>query len=319
MLTITLFTCKAKVYTIKGVVPQMEDNTSVFIADALGENKIDTAIVENGAFSFRGQPIDSIFYYIHFSNRLMRPIPVILEAGNIKIKADNSISVTGTPLNNKNEAFQKSLLGIKEDSHPYILDFINANLNNPIGLKTLKEYIHTIDLADLKKISAKIPKKYENNETTISVRKLIKDLDETAIGKKFKDIKALTPEGNEISLSDYIGKNKIVLLHLWASWCPPCRRDMPYFVEIYNKYKDKGLEIVGVSLDKDKESWTKGIKELDMTWPQMSDLKFWENEIAKTYTIQAIPYIILFDENGIIIDRNLFGKELDNKLNKLLE
>ena len=103
----------------------------------------------------------------------------------------------------------------------------------------------------------------------------------TAVGQKFTDFEMQTPEGKTVKLSDYVGKGKVVLVDFWASWCGPCRREMPNLVEAYAKYKNKNFEIVGVSLDQSADAWKEAIKKLNITWPQMSDLKYWNCEGAQ--------------------------------------
>ena len=130
----------------------------------------------------------------------------------------------------------------------------------------------------------------------------------------FVDFEMQTPEGKTVKLSDYVGKGKVVLVDFWASWCGPCRREMPNLVETYAKYKGKNFEIVGVSLDQDGAAWKEAIKKLDMTWPQMSDLKFWQSEGAQLYAVNSIPHTVLIDGSGKIIARGLHGEELQAKI-----
>lgn len=139
-----------------------------------------------------------------------------------------------------------------------------------------------------------------------------------AIGQPFVDIKLPAPNGQEIALSDYAGKDKYVLVDFWASWCRPCRMANPHMVKLYNKYKDKGFEIIGVSLDKDKAEWTNAIKADALTWPQMSDLKFWQSKGARLYSVNSIPYSVLLDKEGTILAKDLQPEELEKKLAELI-
>ena len=140
-----------------------------------------------------------------------------------------------------------------------------------------------------------------------------------AIGQPFVDIKLPSPDGNEIALSDYAGKGNYVLVDFWASWCAPCRKANPHVVKIYNRYKDKGFEIVGVSLDKDKAEWTKAIAADELTWAQMSDLKYWQSEGARLYSVSSIPHTVLLDRDGTILAIGLQPDELEKKLAELIE
>ena len=126
--------------------------------------------------------------------------------------------------------------------------------------------------------------------------------------------KRQTPEGKTVKLSDYVGKGKVVLVDFWASWCGPCRREMPNLVEAYAKYKNKNFEIVGVSLDQSADAWKEAIKKLNITWPQMSDLKYWNCEGAQLYAVSSIPHTVLIDGEGTILARGLHGDELQEKI-----
>ena len=134
----------------------------------------------------------------------------------------------------------------------------------------------------------------------------------------YTDISLPGPQGQTVKVSDYVGKNRLVMIDFWASWCGPCMGEMPYVVKAYEMFHDKGLEIVGVSLDKDKASWLSAIEQTGQKWPQMSDLKGWECAGAQIYGIQSIPANVLIDDHGKIVARDLRGdallKEIESRL-----
>ncbi len=140
----------------------------------------------------------------------------------------------------------------------------------------------------------------------------------TGINSKFVDLGLPGPQGQTVWVGDYVGQNKLVLIDFWASWCGPCIRELPNVVKAYERFHDKGLEIVGVSLDKDKASWLAAIEQTGQKWPQMSDLKGWDCAGAQIYGIQSIPANVLIDDHGKIVARDLRGdallKEIESRL-----
>ena len=140
----------------------------------------------------------------------------------------------------------------------------------------------------------------------------------TEPGETFVDISLPGPQGQTVKLKDYVGQNKLVLLDFWASWCGPCMAEMPYVVKTYDRFHDKGLEIVGVSLDNDKASWLAAIERTGQKWPQMSDLKGWDCQGAQFYSIQSIPANVLIDEHGKIVAKDLRGDALFEEVERRL-
>ena len=141
----------------------------------------------------------------------------------------------------------------------------------------------------------------------------------TGIGAQFTDFSMPDPKGNMISVSDYVKKNKYTLIDFWASWCGPCRAEMPTVVKAYDLYHAKGFEVVGVSLDNNKEAWIKAIDQLKMPWPHMSDIKGWGCAGAALYNVKGIPANVLIDQQGKIVAKNLRGQDLLDKMAELLK
>ncbi len=137
------------------------------------------------------------------------------------------------------------------------------------------------------------------------------------VGGEAPEFTQETPAGEALSLSDLRGK--VVLLDFWASWCGPCRRENPNVVRVYNKYKDQGFEILGISLDQNRDRWLQAIEADGLEWRHVSDLNGWQNAVAQQYKVRSIPQTYLLDEEGNIIAKNLRGQALENKLAELFE
>lgn len=137
------------------------------------------------------------------------------------------------------------------------------------------------------------------------------------VGSKAPEIRLMSTDGKEVSLSSF--KGKYVLVDFWASWCGPCRRENPNVVDAYNKFKDKNFTILGVSLDEDKDKWMEAIAKDKLAWTHVSDLKGWESVAARAYGVQSIPSNFLLDQQGMIIARDLREAELHDKLTEILK
>lgn len=282
-------------------------------------------------------------------------VPVLIEPGKLDVAFDTVVTVKGTTVNNaynnfrlaQGELVQKSrgilerfnnetIAGTMTDEldaelkakYEEVLNqqidlnfnFFKDNIDNKLGEFVFQNSRYTSMLKpeqqrEILSLASDEFKASENIQRTI---KRLDNLERVGVGNKFVDFTLKDTEGKEVSLSDYAGKGKYVLIDFWAAWCGPCRQEMPHVVAAYNKYKVKGFEVVGVSLDQDHDSWTQGIKDLKMTWPQMSDLQYWSSPIVDLYAIRGIPHTVLLDKEGTIIEKDLRGDALDTKLAELM-
>lgn len=195
-----------------------------------------------------------------------------------------------------------------------LTDFIRANPASFSAVFLLNSYGRTMELPKVESLYAILSPKYKETLSGKAIANGIEARKITAIGKTAPDFTQPDTSGNLVKLSSLRGK--YVLIDFWASWCGPCRAENPNLVKTFNHYKDKGFTVLGVSLDQPgkKEAWLKAIYKDNLTWTQVSDLKFWENEVAVKYGVKAIPTNLLLDKEGKIIAKDLRGAELDKKL-----
>ena len=173
-----------------------------------------------------------------------------------------------------------------------------------LGLDYLEEYMDTYPHAALPEL--------EELRQQISINKRLKP------GSELIDFELPDEVGVKHRLSEYIGHGRYVLVDFWASWCGPCIQELPNVVAAYERFHERGFDIVGLSFDTNRQSWLKAVAKHSMTWTQLSDLKGWESLAAKTYNVRAIPFTILFDPDGKIVDSNLRGEALSHKLEELI-
>lgn len=199
-------------------------------------------------------------------------------------------------------------------------EYVKQNTSSPLALYALQQYAGwNIDADKIEPIFNSLSEVNKNYPSATEFKENIEIAKKTGIGKMAMEFTQDDTLGSPVSLSSF--KGKYVLVDFWASWCGPCRAENPNVVKVFNKYKDRNFHILGVSLDRpgQKERWLKAIHDDKLDWTQVSDLKFWDNEVAKQYGIKAIPQNLLLDPEGKIIAKNLRGEELDQKLSEAIE
>ncbi len=215
-------------------------------------------------------------------------------------------------LQQQNKELQTTERGFKKQ-------FIASNPNSLFTIMVLSGLLDTkdISLTEAKRVIAATDKQLMQTNLGKVLTASLAATKNTDIGGQAPEFAAPTPNGQELSLSDAMGT--YTLIDFWASWCKPCRIENPNLVRAYDQYHDRGFNIIGVSLDqpKGKARWIKAIADDGLTWPQISNLKFWQDPIARQYNVKAIPASFLIDQDGIIIAKNLRGQKLDETLASL--
>lgn len=197
--------------------------------------------------------------------------------------------------------------------------YLTKNPTSIIGLYALQQYGgYELDADKVEPFFNKLSAEQQNSASGIAYKGRIETAKTLGIGKIAPEFSQNDTLGNTVALSSLRGK--YLLVDFWASWCGPCRRENPNVVKAFNKFKDKGFTVLGISLDQPgaKDNWMKAIHDDGLTWNHVSDLQFWNNAVAKQYGIQAIPQNLLLDPQGKIVAKNLHGEELEAKLATLL-
>lgn len=214
----------------------------------------------------------------------------------------------------KLKELQAQLMDIQDGIFQEALKFAQGNKMYAAPAYLLNIFYSAYDFDELKTVVDSTAV-YYSSPLMKPVIAMYKSYLKRAPGLKFTDLVMNDPDGKEVRLSQWTGKGQYTLVDFWASWCGPCRREMPTVVEAYNKYHaQKGFEIVGVSFDSKADAWKKGVKDLGMTWPQMSDLKGWGSAAHDVYGVNSIPSNILVDPQGVIVASDLRGEGLLKKL-----
>jgi thiol-disulfide isomerase/thioredoxin len=202
-----------------------------------------------------------------------------------------------------------------EGQSAYLMGFISDHANSPVGAFLAYRYLYDTPLDELKAIYASYGPEVQSGDYGQMMANRISILEKVDIGQVAVNIALVDPDSIIRSIEDFRGS--YLLVDFWASWCGPCRAENPNVVRMYNKFHDKGFDILGVSFDKDRERWLGAIEEDSLTWTHISDLKGWDCEGGKLYGVRSIPATVLIDPDGIIIAKNLRGEELEAKLEEL--
>ena len=345
-------------YTVSGTAEGTQDGDTVYLCEMqgfFGMNPIDSAYIKDGRFEFKGKTEGATLCFLvplhggepttmqgfilenaAITARLgTEKIPSHFESGpngklfekfmegdsawNAQIEQPWKIANDSAVDEATKQRAQQTLDSLQKLQNAYHKKFIVDHVPSAISDFLFSYCMNTLsdtDKEELLKLFGEKQPQYPVYKAIMAEREAGKA---TAIGAQYTDLAMPDPDGKEIRVSDYVSKNKYTLIDFWASWCGPCRAEMPTVVKAYSTYHAKGFEVVGVSFDNDKAAWLKAIDQLKMPWPQMSDLKGWESVGAEKYNVRAIPANVLIDQQGKIVAKDLRGEDLLSKLGELMK
>jgi thiol-disulfide isomerase/thioredoxin len=231
----------------------------------------------------------------------------------------NQLRASGNAQNPQSIAeFRKKQTAIQERSTEFRKELVKNNPGSLVSVMALSDMMNMRSLTskETRELFQGLSEEMRNSAIGEQISARLEKASATQIGAKAPAFSGPTPDGEELALKDAMGK--ITLIDFWASWCKPCRRENPNIVRVYEKYHDKGLNIIGVSLDRSKAKWLEAIEADGLTWQHISHLRYWQDPIAQKYSVRSIPKAFLLDENGTIIAKDLRGQALEDKVAELL-
>jgi len=341
--------CKNSSFTIHGLVENKGMNgKTIFIKERINREWkiVDSTRIENQAFTFKGVNDTAKIAYLAYEYPAGKKIrqAFVLENGNIKAAVDTSgfIVVNGTgqndllqsyqaeknTFNKKSEAFynshkdkvktaeqelafSKEVEKLNQEEVNIDKKFATDHINTLVGNHVFMNSFYGLNISEKEAIVNLMNAETKNIKR---IQEIIADLEvekKTAVGNKFIDFKLPGIAGDSIALSGLVGKTDFVLVDFWASWCGPCMQFLPELQSFYAAHKGAGLEILGVSLDDNKDAWTSTVAAHKIAWKLVSDLKGWKCAGSRAYAVNSIPSTVLIDKKGIIVGKNLSIPEME--------
>lgn len=312
-------------FEIIGNVSGFPDSTYIKLYDfSTGSNVfMDSAQIINGYFTFKGAISNGKDYQrVGLITSAFKIIKTFwLENTIIHFKAEkgkfNDAIITGSSMQDEDNQLITLVQKNPKNEKSISIDYIKSHPNSLISGLVLKIYCTSWGKDTSKLLYDGLSERVKQSEFGKSVHEYLTLAKDIKVGDKFADFTLPDIYGKNVSLSDY--KGKYVLLDFWGSWCVPCRQENPNLVKTYSEFKDKGFDILGVSIETTRDAWLAAIQQDNIVWKSVSDLKGDGNKAALIYGIHYYPANFLIDPKGIIIAKDLTGDALRNKLAEILE
>ena len=349
-----LAACQSNSYKINGECESANDGDTIFItSDFSSGEPFAHGIVKDGKFSVEGiidTPTLCIAYAKNGPNTTF-----FIEPGTVKVAISDNLSkdkVGGTPMNENWQIVMDSTVIIGSEIEragqllynspndisseertatvarieklqgrfaKFIKRYAEENISNHFGVFMLIYYQDVFAPEDLLSLIGRLPDELRKNDDIQKLLAEVKQKTVVGVGGTLPDFTMNDIDGHPVKLREEIAKNSITLIDFWASWCGPCRAEMPHVVDLYDECKAKGFNVIGISLDEDKDKWASAVKSLGMKWLQLSDLNGWHNQIAVAMGVRSIPHTVIVDKNGKILASGLRGERLRDFIVSALE
>ena len=316
VLCAAMVSCGKTAYTIDGIFTT-DDGTEVYLIDLDRSDTLAVTTVQDGKFSFSGNVKAPCFVYV---GREKKRVSFILEPGIVTADIDER-TTAGMPMNDDYNAFHKRFYAYKREQRAEkaaLTDsIVKANPDNLLGAVALEDLAHVDTSAFLALYRQVVTDRVRDFYLVRKAFESIELQNRTAAGKLFTDYTVVggNPDGTDVKLSDYVGKGKYILLDHWASWCGPCKAEMPYIKKTWEDFAGDRFDVVSVAVSDKREDTVKALEKLDMPWHQILDAQKIPSEL---YGVNAIPHLILFAPDGTILKRGLRGEQIYSTVAEIL-